>query len=152
MLLSSFDHYSITTDDLDGTRDFYRDVLGLEHVDRPPFNIAGHWLALDGKILLHLIATPETGAQGSYPLAGGLEFDDVADPAIESHIAFNISEPMALVAHFKEHGVAYRDRHLPKMNLYQAFLKDPNGVIIELNYRYTGEAEGIPETAGSWMS
>ncbi|NNC63786.1 MAG: hypothetical protein HKN84_03290 [Gammaproteobacteria bacterium] len=39
-----------------------------------------------------------------------------------------------MAAHFKSIGVPYRPRYLPESALYQIFVKDPNGIMIELNF------------------
>jgi catechol 2,3-dioxygenase-like lactoylglutathione lyase family enzyme len=41
MGLGGLQHYTIEPADLERTRDFYCDVLGLENGDRPPLNFPG---------------------------------------------------------------------------------------------------------------
>jgi glyoxylase I family protein len=51
-------HISIPVADLDRSRRFYRDILGLQEIERPPFDFPGAWFAMgDGE--LHLIGDPE---------------------------------------------------------------------------------------------
>jgi hypothetical protein len=53
---------------------------------------------------------------------------------VVDHIAFLADAPEAFVKHFKELGVSYRPRSLPESELFQLFIKDPNGLTIELNF------------------
>ncbi|MDH3507896.1 MAG: hypothetical protein OEQ25_12235, partial [Gammaproteobacteria bacterium] len=39
-----------------------------------------------------------------------------------------------MAKHFKSIGVQFRPRYLPESSLYQIFVKDPNGIMIELNF------------------
>ena len=41
MPLGGLQHYTIEPQDLEKTKDFYVDVLGLENGDRPPLGFAG---------------------------------------------------------------------------------------------------------------
>ena len=44
------------------------------------------------------------------------------------------TEPGAFVRRFKARGIEYQPRSLPEFDLYQLFIKDPNGLTIELNF------------------
>ena len=60
---------------------------------------------------------------------------DATDHAgVVDHIAFLASEPGAFVRRFKERGIEFSPRSLPEFDLYQIFVKDPNGLTIELNF------------------
>lgn len=49
-------HILIGVDDLERSRSFYRDVLELKEIDRPPFNFPGLWLQIgDAEQHLHII-------------------------------------------------------------------------------------------------
>ncbi|NCW50627.1 MAG: hypothetical protein EBV89_04980 [Betaproteobacteria bacterium] len=50
------------------------------------------------------------------------------------HIAFLADDPSGFIERFKARGIAFRPRHLPESNLYQLFVRDPNGLMIELNF------------------
>ena len=54
MALRRLDHLLVLTDDLEATRAFYCDVLGLEAGERPAFAFLGYWLYLDGVPCVHL--------------------------------------------------------------------------------------------------
>src|SRR5947199_10423195 len=48
MPLGGLQHYTIEPADLEKTKDFYCDVLGLENGDRPPLDFPGYWLYSGG--------------------------------------------------------------------------------------------------------
>ena len=48
MGLGGLQHYTIEPSDLERTKDFYCDVLGLENGDRPPLDFPGYWLYSGG--------------------------------------------------------------------------------------------------------
>ena len=51
----SLNHYTILARDLEATKDFYTDVVGLSVGDRPPLNFPGYWLYCGGVPTVHLI-------------------------------------------------------------------------------------------------
>jgi len=59
MPLGGLQHYTIEPQDLERTKDFYVDVLGLENGDRPPLNFPGYWLYSGGQATVHLMGTRE---------------------------------------------------------------------------------------------
>ncbi|MGA9635595.1 MAG: VOC family protein, partial [Solirubrobacterales bacterium] len=54
MPLSRMEHVLVLTDDIDASRDFYRDALGLEVGDRPPLEFPGYWLYAEGVPCVHV--------------------------------------------------------------------------------------------------
>jgi catechol 2,3-dioxygenase-like lactoylglutathione lyase family enzyme len=50
-------HVSIVVTDIDRSIAFYRDVFGLEQIERPPFDSVGAWFAC-GAQQIHLIVNP----------------------------------------------------------------------------------------------
>ena len=119
MPLTELNHYFVRANDLERTKDFYVDVLGFEVMPRPNFPFPGYWLGINGKIQVHM-GTPKNAA---------------ADHAgVVDHIAFLASEPEGFVKRFKSLGMEFRPRSLPESELFQLFIKDPNGLTIELNF------------------
>jgi glyoxylase I family protein len=49
-------HVSLTVTDLDRSKQFYREILGLREIDRPAFSFPGAWFQVGGNQQLHLIA------------------------------------------------------------------------------------------------
>lgn len=52
--IQTIHHVSLTVTDLDASTRFYKDVLGLRQIERPPFDFPGAWFEL-GDRQLHLI-------------------------------------------------------------------------------------------------
>jgi catechol 2,3-dioxygenase-like lactoylglutathione lyase family enzyme len=57
MPLGGLQHFTIEPQDLEKTKDFYVDVLGLENGDRPPLDFPGYWLYSGGQATVHLMGT-----------------------------------------------------------------------------------------------
>ncbi len=65
---------------------------------------------------------------------------------MDNHIAMTVEESAGLVQFMKANKIAYLDRLLADRELYQVFVRDPNGVIIELN-DYKPEVDKIDPIA-----
>ena len=50
------------------------------------------------------------------------------------HIAFRAKDYKKILTILEENKISYFKRTVPGMNLFQIFVKDPNGITIELNY------------------
>jgi glyoxylase I family protein len=62
--VKSIDHITIISSDLDATRKFYVDGLGMEEVARPDFNFPGLWFQA-GPTQIHVtLESPEAGKAG----------------------------------------------------------------------------------------
>jgi catechol 2,3-dioxygenase-like lactoylglutathione lyase family enzyme len=132
MPLSELNHYFVRANDLEATRAFYVDVLGFEVMPRPDFPFPGYWLGIGGKIQVHMgpnrIPDRETYYLGT-PKNAATDQSGVVD-----HIAFLASEPGEFIERFRKAGVECRPRYLSQSQLYQLFVRDPNGLTIELNF------------------
>ena len=117
----AMNHFTILTDDLDGTLAFYRDHLDLHPGARPPFTFAGAWLYAKGgsEAILHVIA----GRDRDHLRAGVID-----------HMAFTARDLAGAVARLKARGIAHELRRLPSYGTWQLFFNDPNGAKIELDF------------------
>jgi catechol 2,3-dioxygenase-like lactoylglutathione lyase family enzyme len=129
MALEALEHFTITCADLERTRDFYRDVLGLAEGHRPNFNFAGYWLYAGDIPVVHL--TDEKGA--IVENRGGPRGN--ANTGRLDHIAFRGRDAAATIAKLKANNIAYRENEIPDARLHQIFVRDPNGIMIEMNFR-----------------
>jgi catechol 2,3-dioxygenase-like lactoylglutathione lyase family enzyme len=123
MGLVDLNHFSITVapDALDGTARFYTDVLGLRLGERPAFAFPGRWLYCGDTAVVHLLGT---GAPGEAP----------PDTGRLDHIAFRATGLVEMRERLKQTGVEFRERAVPGGKLHQVFVRDPNGILIELNF------------------
>ena len=128
MPLEALEHYTVHCLNLEGTRDFYRDVLGLKEGPRPKLGFPGHWLYCGDVPVVHLL-----GADGALPENRGCE--PGGDTGSFDHIAFRGSDVAATLENLKKHGVAFRENQIRDFGLHQVFVRDPNGITVEMNFR-----------------
>ena len=128
MELKSFEHVLIIAKDLEATKDFYVDIVGLSVGKRPDFGFPGYWLYLGDTPCVHL-ASHERGVRG----ATGRRSEDSGTGSID-HIAFNAEGIAAARDRFDKAGIAYDHRLVPGAPLQQLFVTDPNGVKVEINF------------------
>ena len=128
--MPSLDHINIQTVKLAETVAFYRDVFDLEARDPPP--------PLD-PAEVQWMYDPAAGAIFHLSEPGTLvAIDDVnsgADTGAVHHVALNCTGHDAMIAQLDRLGLAHRGNHVVAIDLKQIFVRDPNGVLLELNYR-----------------
>jgi catechol 2,3-dioxygenase-like lactoylglutathione lyase family enzyme len=121
------DHFNIRTSRLDASVRFYEDILGLESGDRPNFSFPGAWLYSEGKPVVHLVDISAT-AERQKP-----------DSGVVHHVAFASRDFAGMKQRLESKGVEHDIRQVPGGALWQIFVRDPNGVMIELNYEAASE-------------
>jgi len=133
MPLTKLEHYLVLTPDIDATRDFYVDVLGMQSGFRPPLGFLGHWVYIGDTPVIHIAewttytarqkakdAFVTTPAEGTGPV---------------DHIAFGAEDYDGVLERIRKHGVTVRESNNPNNVVRQLFLFDPNHVQIEINFR-----------------
>lgn len=140
MPLTDLQHFLLQVDDLDATRDWYVDVLGLEEGPHPDFGFPVRWLYLAGKDVLHLT---EGGAAVSERRRRyvGQQSEALSGTGVVDHVAFGATGLDGMIERLNSKGVAFTERRADLVAAYQLFLHDPNGVKVELNFP-AAEAEG----------
>lgn len=133
-MFNRLDHYLVMTHDVDGTRDFYRDVLGFQEGFRPELGFLGHWLYLGEVAVIHIADWDSYTAHSrrlGIPVTTPASGTGVLD-----HIAFNApgSSHAMLVQRLRQRGLDYHQHDSPGIGLRQVFLSDPNGLKLELNF------------------
>jgi len=129
------DHFNIRTRKLAETVRFYEDVLGLEKGYRPNFAFPGAWMYSEGKPVVHLVdISPTDEAQKP-------------DSGVVHHVAFISRDFAGMAQRLKSKGMAFDSRQVPGGDLWQIFVNDPNGVMIELNYEAAQEQAAAAPTA-----
>lgn len=128
MPVTRFNHYNIRAQRalLEELRDFYRDVVGLEVGDRPPFRSFGYWLYAGGQPVLHL---SEAGPNEVRPSPPSGTFD---------HAAFSCTGRAEYERVLAARKIEYRISVVPQTQQLQIFFKDPAGNGIELNFEGEG--------------
>jgi catechol 2,3-dioxygenase-like lactoylglutathione lyase family enzyme len=133
MPVTQLEHYLVVSEQLEQTKNFYCDVLGLEVGDRPHLGFVGYWLYLGGVACLHL-ADKESYREYKARV-GTPQPRQTADTGAIDHIAFNATGFADTVARLEGRGLPYRQNHIPDIGLRQIFVQDPNAVTLELNFR-----------------
>ena len=119
MAISEMNHFTVLTHDLDATRQFYIEILGLKEGYRPALGFPGAWLYVGDRAVLHVIA----GRAVPDPPAG-----------VVDHMAFSANNLPATVATLKERGVEYVLRKQKDSGVWQLFCYDPSGARVELDF------------------
>ena len=63
MAMEKIEHCAIRTTELEATRHFYTEILGLEVGPRPELPVAGYWLYANDEPIIHLIEVNENPSQ-----------------------------------------------------------------------------------------
>ena len=134
MPLQRLDHYSIRTPRLAETRRFYADILGLTEGARPAFPFPGAWMYQGDVAVVHIVGYDPNDLEGLKGYLGDKPVVDSGTGTID-HVAFVAHDLPDMQARLRENGLAFRERTVPALGLHQVFVKDPNGVTIELNYK-----------------
>lgn len=131
MPLTQMEHFLVLTDDIDATRDFYVEALGMHVGPRPPLEFPGYWMYVGAVPCVHIgdweIYKAHSEAMSipvSRRASGTGPFD---------HIAFNASNFAEVTQRLSDRGVRFTSNTVPGIGLRQLFLEDPNGVKIEIN-------------------
>ncbi|MBA3314628.1 MAG: VOC family protein [Planctomycetaceae bacterium] len=123
--VSQIDHVTLVVRDLDASRRFYVDLLGMENVSRPAFDFAGLWFRA-GSTLLHLILEHDRSGPAGVN-------DGRAKSSRGFHLAFAVDDAEAAAADLEAAGVAFVTK--PKRRpdgAIQTFVLDPDRHVIEL--------------------
>ncbi len=118
-MIHAMNHFTVLTDDLDKTLEFYVDMLGLTPGARPELGFPGAWLYADGQAVLHIIAGRALPAQR----AGVLD-----------HMAFSASNLPTVKSKLDARRIPYDLRRQRGSNTWQLFCHDPNGAKVELDF------------------
>ena len=133
MPLQRLEHYLVLSDDIHKTRDFYRDVLGMEEGFRPELEVPGFWLYLGDVPCIHIA---EWRTYAEYTSKIGIPISKrAASTGSVDHIAFNGTGFAEVRDRLVARGLEFSENSVDDIGLRQMFLRDPNGVPIEINFR-----------------
>ncbi len=118
MTIQALDHFTIVTGDLEASKRFYTEILGLAEGRRPAFKFPGAWLYSGDRPMLHLIASD----------------DERAPRGPIDHCAFRMTGYKEMIEKLDGAGLKYRENDLLGMPIRQVFVHGPDGARIELVY------------------
>jgi glyoxylase I family protein len=111
--VTQIDHASVVITDVERSRRFYRDVLGLKEIRKPrTFDFVVLWFDL-GNMHIHLLLQPK------------------ADGISPRHFALRVADVAAARTHFAERGVPIQET-TPIPGADRFFIHDPDGNRIEI--------------------
>lgn len=127
-------HVGLVVADLDRSRQFYAEAIGLKEVARPTnFTFEGAWFRC-GDDQIHLLAEADTTSR-----AGGPEPGPGADVGLAHHLALEVDDLEAACARLAKNGVALFGGPMPRGDgVTQVFVLDPDRHVVEL-FQWTGE-------------
>jgi catechol 2,3-dioxygenase-like lactoylglutathione lyase family enzyme len=138
MPITALNHYFVRALDLERSRRFYCDVLGFEVMPRPDFPFPGYWLGVGGGIQVHM--GPHGIANSDLYYLGTTPDSATTNAGVVDHIAFLATDPKGFSERLAAAGVRARKRYLAGIALFQMFVKDPDGLTIELNFPGVADA------------
>jgi glyoxylase I family protein len=107
------DHCSVIITDVERSRRFYRDIVGLKEINKPrTFDFVAVWFDL-GDQHLHLL------------------LKDKPDSISPRHFALRVAEARQAREHFHKHGIATQEA-TPLPGADRFFIADPDGNRIEI--------------------
>jgi catechol 2,3-dioxygenase-like lactoylglutathione lyase family enzyme len=127
LTVKAIDHCSMIIADVERSRRFYRDILGLKEIARPrTFDFVVLWYDL-GNQHLHLL------------------LKDRPDTISARHFALRVADIAAARTHFHDHGIPIQET-TPIPGADRFFIQDPDGNRIEIIQwlrAYNPETDGI---------
>ena len=120
------DHFLVVSSDLEKTRAFYCDLLGMEQLPRPDFSFPGLWFEA-GNTQVHVTLEGEdAGTAGQGEFTGNY-------PAQGQHLAFEIDDAAEAASHLESLGIKIvAGPYLRPDGPLQFYIYDPDGYLIEL--------------------
>ena len=112
--LARLQHVNIPSTNLERSREFYLDRLGLPELPRPAFESPGVWISAGPENAIHISKVAALG------------------PNPNNHYALEVEDLEGLLDVLERRGVAFqRSAHVPEAGR-QAFITDPDGYEVEL--------------------
>src|ERR671919_549101 len=96
--VKSFDHVTMICADLEATRRFYVDVLGMSEVPRPAFKFPGLWFQI-GSVQIHATQQSAEAGKAGWGDRGG------KNVSRGHHIAFAVDDVQKALEAVEAHGV-----------------------------------------------
>ena len=113
--VKDYHHIALVVRDLEKCVRFYEEVLGLETIERPAFDFAGHWFQVGETSQLHLMVMNEAIAETM------------------RHIAIEVEDFSVTIKTLEAEGIQIKDGPGKRVDGSDyLFCKDPDGNLIEI--------------------
>jgi catechol 2,3-dioxygenase-like lactoylglutathione lyase family enzyme len=131
MEIRKLDHAALLVKDVERSRRFYGQVLGMVEVPRPSnFNFPGAWFR-KGSAEIHLIGEAEPG-RAAQVQPGGYRPEELSIGYV-AHMAFEVADLEEARQHLQAHDVAIVGGPRPRGDgVLQMYARDPDGYVVEL--------------------
>ena len=125
--VKAIDHVTIVVNDLERSRAFYRDLLGMNETTRPDFGFPGYWFQ-SGTTQIHLIESQK----GCSVPGGGLDPEQV-NAGMTHHFAFEVDDAREAHRHLVDSGIRIQGGpHRRPDGCIQVWFYDPDGHCVEV--------------------
>ena len=122
------DHVTLIVSDLDATREFYVDFLGMVEVPRPNFDFPGLWFQANNT-LIHVTLEDEYAGK-----AGWGDYQNAKSLPRGHHIAFLVDDASDVVAEIEASRYdVIRPLSTRPDGAKQIFIADPDGHVVEIS-------------------
>ena len=125
MAIKELNHINIRTVEMEKTKDFFTDVVGLKIGFRPDFNSHGYWLYCGEVPIVHLSLSDPEGGPRTIAEGRGEGLD---------HIGLSARDLTGTEKILVENDVIYKKCLAGGGRLVQVFFHEPNGVQVELAF------------------
>jgi catechol 2,3-dioxygenase-like lactoylglutathione lyase family enzyme len=133
MSVTEMEHVLVLSEDIEASRDFYCNVVGLQVGERPPLEFPGYWLYAGRTPCVHVADRTRYLRHAAW-IGLAVPHEPPGAGSVD-HIAFNASDYDSIRARLERNGVAAVANVVPGGELRQLFFEDPNGIRIEINVR-----------------
>ena len=124
--VKQIDHITLIVRDVEASRRFYVDLLGMEEVARPAFTFDGAWFRA-GSTLIHLIKEHDRSGPAGYPV------EVLVRSSRNHHFAFEVDDAKVVADQLKSMGInLLDDAKLRPDGATQVFVTDPDHHVVEL--------------------
>jgi catechol 2,3-dioxygenase-like lactoylglutathione lyase family enzyme len=151
MALAFMEHFLIQSADIEATKNWWVNVLGMRVGPSPDFKFPVYWLYVGDRDVLHLT---QGGANVSANRMKylGQSSQDTQGSGVVDHIGFRAHGLEETIAHLNTLGIKFTERQVDDQGLYQLFLFDPNGIKVELNFAASESKDRKAPVMASEMS
>lgn len=133
MPLSHLEHILVQTKDMEATKRWYVEVLGMRVGYTPDFKFPVVWLYIGEQDVIHVT---EGGANTSANRKAyvGQQSEAESGTGVIDHIAFRATGLRETLERLRRLEIDFKERQVDDQGLYQVFFFDPNGIKVELNF------------------